>query len=59
MSNVVLRIDVKSEAMHRFGGRLAPVGKKRFKEESVLISNLGTGLGLPKPKPKPCFWVRF
>ena len=34
-NNVVLQIVVQYEAMHRFGGRLAPVGKKRFKEDSV------------------------
>ena len=39
VSDVVLRIVGQSEDIHRFGGRLAPFGKKRFKEESVLISN--------------------
>jgi hypothetical protein len=58
--NVVLRIVVQSEAMHRFGGRLTSVGKKRFKEESVgtmgILSPLvqwefSTGWGQPVSLP--------
>ena len=59
-NNVVLQIVVQYEAMHRFGGRLAPVGKKRFKEDSVgtmgILSPLvqwgfSTGWGQPAYLP--------